>query len=206
MNFGRNGFWNEMVIITEEELKIINSLSYKYLNSRHYHNTDRNQLFELMRPCLLYWITDMNYKFNLKYSKSDIVSISWDCFLFCLKQYKIIYVIPFVKHCYAYTKFYIQLLIRSKKKDNDENLADEFNEESYFLKQKEMVFLNDIMEELNNFKKSLPKDYQLIFENTLNNIMIGTNNVRTKNCKLSQPRFKEATKMFRFIISFLVKA
>lgn len=74
----------------------------------------RNNLYMEMRGYLSVWINSILKKWGHYESETDIVSLSWHAFMFCLDSYKSNYTIE--GHFYTYTKYY--LFNEYAKRDN----------------------------------------------------------------------------------------
>jgi len=189
-----------MIVLSDKQIRDINSLSIQCITDET--SEVRNKLFVLIKPCILYWITSSFRNIGFECSKSDSLSISWDCFLFCLKYYKNKGEIPFFKHSYSYSKFYVQHLINIRNREEEGVIP--FEESSQYRKMDVVFSPHEFMQGISNFRKILPKEYKLVFDNTLKHIIFNTSNQRSNDCLLPRSSFIEAVKIFKIIINFLM--
>lgn len=154
----------------------------------------RNELFLLLREPVLKWMGSILRNRN-HYSETEMISLSWDCFLFCLKYYKSHLKIPVPNHFYAYTKFFLLTVHPKKHLTGDHSLPD------YDLS----VF--EDLDDLKEFKKALPKNYALVFDDALMS-MSGCRRDRIRRIDetfLKYYQYHEAKKIMKYVIIFLLR-
>lgn len=160
----------------------------------------RNELYTIMEEYILMWmksiLKDKNY-----YSKEELVSLSWDCFLFCLKYYDHKKCIPLPNHFFSYTKFF---LLTTFKKDK------------LLLKKEDIITdivtydlsIFDHLDDLKMFKKSLPEEYKIVFDDALMSMADCSNKDKVKRhdpTKLTNTQYNESKKMLKIVIYYLLR-
>jgi len=157
----------------------------------------RNKLFTYFQPTIIQWMHFI-LKGKAFYPEEELKALSWDCFLFCLNYYKPEKNIPLLNHFFAYTKFF--LLIKEKEKEADRNKVDSTKEE-YDLS----VF--EVLDDLKNFKQSLPEEYKSIFDDTLMSMSKANKDRvrRLKETSVKYHQYRESKKIFRLVIDFLLR-
>ncbi len=157
----------------------------------------RNKLFIYLQPTIIQW---MHFILKAKtfYPEEEIKALSWDCFLFCLNYYKPEKSIPLLNHFFAYTKFF--LLIKEKEKISSKSSVSPSKGE-YDLS----VF--EVLDDLKNFKESLPEEYKPIFDDTLMSMSKANKDRvrRLKETSVKYYQYRESKKIFRLIIDFLLR-
>lgn len=164
-------------------------------------NELRNQLYNIMREDILKWMSSIIRGKDFL-SQQELLSLSWDCFLFCLQYYKLGRNIPIPNHFYATTKFFL-LSIYHKKMMSEKNKQsmEDVEVEEFDLS----VF--DSLDDLKSFKENLPEEYKLVFDDALMS-MSGCRRSgvrRLKESPLSYYQYCEAKKIMKVIISFLLR-
>jgi len=174
---------------------IVTSLSS--CSSIEEQDKQRNKLFTYLQPTIIQWMQFI-LKTKTFYPEEELKALSWDCFLFCLNYYKPEKNIPLLNHFFAYTKFF--LLIKEKEKAIDKNKVDPTKEE-YDLS----VF--EVLDDLKNFKQSLPEEYKSIFDDTLMSMSKANKNRvrRLKETSVKYHQYHESKKIFRLVIDFLLR-
>jgi len=91
-------------------------LLYKYFTYKKesYKVKVRNKLFTLSLPDFKKWITKILYTWNKFESKEQVISLSWECFEYCLSMYDTSYN-NFLGRFYKSTRYY---LLMKFAKDN----------------------------------------------------------------------------------------
>jgi len=158
----------------------------------------RNKLFEILNPFILMWMSSVLKKKGMYLEKSELLSVSWDCFEFCLKHYKIDRNIPIPNHFYSYTRFYLSTAHLEKgKKDKRYGSSQEFSNGEQF----------DILDELKKFRSCLDKEYESVFDDALMSMRAAPKD-RTQRLgvtTLSYHRYHEMKKIFKVVIDFLLR-
>ncbi len=168
----------------------------------------RNELYAIMEEYILIWMKSILKDKNF-YSKEELISLSWDCFLFCLKYYDPQKYIPLPNHFFSYTKFF---LLATFKKDK-------------LLLTKEDVMINTIsntkddimaydlslfdhLDDLKMFKKSLPEEYKIVFDDALMSMADCNNKDKVKRhnqTKLTHTQYNESKKLLKIVIYYLLR-
>lgn len=188
------------------EQKLINLLRRKIL--RYYKTEDdelksflKNSIYLKMKPYMIKWLSSILSKKGMFLSKEEMISMSWDCFEFCLRNYKYeneeIY-IP--NHFYTYTNFYIKtskIRVYDSTENDLVNVAEEIHHEQIY----------EHLEELKEFRKGLPEKYKIVFDDALMSLIpnIRERLHRAKETELSTSKYKESKKLFKIVIDFLIR-
>lgn len=162
----------------------------------------RNELYLTLYNDMIKWIQSILSKFGTFKGQHEIVSLSWDCFEFCLKHYKRASSIPLPQHFYKYTEYFLRTnIIKSKSKEITQGALVANAAENPF-----DAFLHK--DELKRFRDSLPVEYRVVFEDAMmslpQNRVLGINRFNSE-LGLTYPRYLEAKKVFKMIISFMIK-
>jgi len=83
---------------------------YRSYTSEGWRKTARNKLYLLIRVDILKWVKSIMRKWNRYEEETELISLSWDIFLFCLGHYKeVAYGIKgsIPKHFYEYTRYFL---------------------------------------------------------------------------------------------------
>jgi hypothetical protein len=158
----------------------------------------KNQIFNLLRPFIAKWISSALAEDKIFLDKNEIISLSWDCFEFCLESFKPDGPIPLPNHFHKYTKFF---LMNYKKSFNQSEvpIIDSESSVSPF-----DAYIQ--IEELRTFRETLTPEYILIFDDALlsmtNDSKAGLR--RASESSLSYAKYCEAKKVMKMIIHFLL--
>ena len=159
----------------------------------------RNQIFLEIQSYMIKWISSILSKKNVFLEEDEMQSLSWDCFEFCLKNYKIHKNIPLPNHFYNYCRFFLVMDYLKKKKHND------IETDNLISSDTDGAFLH--IDELKAYHSILDKEYKIIFEDAINS-MCGTMKDRERRLnksELSYLRYTEAKKIFKLTIDFLLR-
>lgn len=159
------------------------------------NNKLRNDLYDILQTHIIKWMSsilrDRNY-----YSKNELLSLSWDCFLFCLKYFKLERNIPIPNHFYAYTKFF--LLSQYPKILTNNTGGCLYTDD---------VFIYEALDELKKFREDLPDNYQTVFDDAL----MSMSNCRKDHVRrlertnIKYYQYCEAKKIMKIMIDFLLR-
>ena len=191
---------NEIEAIKQIEKKI-----EEYCNCEGILNKGsiRNDIFLLIYPFLEKWVKSILGKKKIYVDNSEMLSLSWDCFVFCLEKYRPEKKISILGHSYSYTNFFLLSWISKKynllKNESGNSELDNQND-------KFDIYYENI-DELRRFKDILPEDYKQIFDDALLS-MAGRPDAKVgyvKSEAYSQYKYQEAKKAFKFVIDFLLR-
>jgi hypothetical protein len=163
----------------------------------------RNKLYLLLQESIIKWMCSILKSKAIFISQEEILSQSWDCFLFCLKYYNLEKNIPILNHFYAYTKFFLLLKESSKKYLKNKPVKSNKGEsgEGYSLSTFECL------DDLKSFRESLPEDYKTIFDDSF--LSMGSAHKdrvrRLGETSVKYYQYHESKKIFRIVIDFLLR-
>jgi hypothetical protein len=162
------------------------------------NSTLRNELYFIMKKYILIWIKSVLKDKNF-YSKEELTSLSWDCFLFCLKYYNFKQNIPLPNHFHSYTKYF---LLTTFKKNKLESCHEYFKEG---LTYEPSVF--EHLDDLKKFKESLPNEYKCVFDDALMSMSDSNKNKmkRHDSTKLTHTQYNESKKIMKMTIHYLLR-
>jgi len=167
----------------------------------------RDQAFQLLKDPMMRWIPAILSKKSIYIQPDEILSLSWDCFEFCLARYKLDQSVPLPNHFHAYTRFYLMSTFVRKNKEINVNSGNEENpietiSETFSEGDLEAIFHLD---ELKQFHACLPSDYKIIFEDAILS-MSGQMKDRVRR-KEGMPfgQYTEAKKVFKYVIDYLLR-
>lgn len=167
-------------------------------------NIARNDIYLEIKPFMLRWLASIFSNKGVYKDDDEMLSISWDCFEYALQHYKYKKKIPIPNHFYKYSVYFIKNMISkniSKYKEAPihelNNLeTNDYNEKLY-----------SDLDELKAFRSELPDNYKIVFNDALMSLAPGNkdrvNNISTTT--LSAVRYQESKKIFKWVISFLIK-
>lgn len=161
----------------------------------------RNKIYMHLHPFMKRWVRSNLSKYAQVDSAQEIVSLCWECFEFCVSYYKPGSEIPVPEHFHKYSGFYLKKRYSVKQTPEvapyDMIIEKPFEEADISIR----AFLNMLQE----LCESLPRDYQIIFEDALHSMNPGN---KTKKRRVHmvdmQPRFyDESKKVMKMFIIFL---
>lgn len=164
----------------------------------------RNRLFYAMYDDIMKWINSSTDSNSVLSSKQEIVSLSWDCFLFSLKYYKPEKNIPILNHFSSYVRFYIKTENRKhwREKTKEKNLGLAEISEPSFPPSFETEYLT---EELQEFRRMLDEDLAKVFDDALLSMRASTKERTTKNKPFAKGRYYDRKRIFKIVIDFLLR-
>lgn len=191
----------------------------------------RNELFLIVFPFLEKWFLSICKKKGMYFTKEEIKSECWDCFEFCLHNYKYENV-PIPNFFYTYTKFFILTKINKSKNqkfyknreisysnfedwgiDDTERLGDlkgdlNFDNSPFVIKgyDDSTIEVYEHIEELKTFKSMLPEEYKSVFDDAIMSMAPNSkdNLQRLNATTLSYSKYHEVKKIFKILIEFLL--
>lgn len=124
----------------------------------------RNEIYALMSSDMLNWIKSILKKWNKHETKEEILSLSWDCFEFCLKYFKVEEEYKVEKHFYSYTSYY--LLNRYAKKDRVFLPLDELKGILGIIETPENLAFEKLLT-LTQFRNVIPEKYLVVWDDAV---------------------------------------
>jgi len=161
----------------------------------------RNKLFETMQPYMIKWIKSILSKRGDFRDEKDLLSISWECFEFCLKHFKPELPIPLPNHFFAYTRFYLNMHYLGKRKQIVYvDLSDKITSGAIDL-------AYEHIDELREFRKSLPEEYYSIFDDAVWSLVDCRKDRlrRLEEAPVTYYRYTESKKIFKIVIDYLLR-
>jgi len=162
----------------------------------------RNELYEIIKPFMMKWLFSLYSQKGIFASNEEVLSKSWDCFEFCLKHFKRNKSVSVPNHFYNYTKYYMMSYFKGKKEyESTEQDLEGLKTDSDCGK------IYDDIDELKTFRKCLPKEYALVFDDALMSLYpVTTERIsRRDKTTLSVRRYAESKKVFKWVIDFLIR-
>ena len=124
----------------------------------------RNETFALMAYDMTFWIKSILRKWHKYETKEEILSLSWDCFEFCLKHFKVEGTHKIESHFYKYTSYY--LLNRYAKKDRVFLPIDELKGILGVIETPENLAFEKLLT-LTQFRNVIPEKYLVIWDDAV---------------------------------------
>jgi hypothetical protein len=162
----------------------------------------RDEAFGLIKDPMIRWIPAILSTKNIYIDPKEILSLSWDCFQFCMKHYKPHRTIPLPNHFYSYTRFYL-----ASEYFKDSNKASDVKEQEKKFTDAPKEELEAIfhLEELKQFHSILPDHYKIIFEDALLS-MTGPMKDRIRRKEgMPYSQYFESKKVFKIVIDYLLR-
>lgn len=182
----------------KSEVDNCSNLIKKIKSNKSDNSILRNKLYFVMEKYITIWIKSVLKDKNF-YSKEELTSLSWDCFLFCLKYYDFNKDIPLPNHFHSYTKYF---LLTTFKKNKLESSYEYITEE---LTYDPSVF--EHLDDLKKYKESLPEEYKHVFDDALMS-MSDSNKDKVKrhdSTKLTHTQYNESKKIMKITIHYLLR-
>ena len=161
----------------------------------------RNDIWKIVSPYMIKWVKVILAKRSNYLTQDEILSIGWDCFEFCLKHFKPEIDIPLPNHFYAYSKFYIAMYYSGNNKkivcvDLSNDLTNGNVDLAY-----------EHIDELREFRKSLPNEYYSVFDDALWSLVDYRKDRlrRLDEAPLTYYRYTESKKIFKIVIDYLLR-
>ncbi len=162
----------------------------------------RNKLYLIIRPYMDKWIESILAQRKVFLPKEELLSLNYECFEFCLKSFKPNLPIPLPNHFYAYANFFLKTN-RSIENDNKYICIELDNE-----KEGEVLHLAyEYIDELREFKKSLPDEYQSVFDDALMSLVDSrpARMRRLDESPLTYQKYCESKRIFKIVIDYLLR-
>jgi len=148
------------------EEKILKCKAYK---RKSYKAKCRNELYLLMKEDIIKWIKSILRKWYKHETEEEVLSLSWDCFEFCLKHYKINGKNKVEKHFYNYISYY--LLNRYGQKESVHLPLDELKDVISIVKTPHNIAFEKLLT-LMQFKECIPEKYKLVWDDAIQSLSL----------------------------------
>jgi hypothetical protein len=190
----------KMISYLDEQIKLLSGDSNKEKKDK-----TRNEIFIKMAPFIDRWIKG-NLNFRQLYMEDDErLSLSWDCFEFCLRYYHPERHIQLPNHFYKYTNFFLLSWFAEKQKQDNQINGDASVEDNQKLDNCQIYY--EQIDDLKQFRKMIPEDYKDIFDDALLS-MTGRPADKiayAKSDAYGYYKYCEAKKVFKIVIDFLLR-
>ena len=169
----------------------------------HEKDLIRNKLFIIIQPFMAKWIASILAKKSQYASDEEIKSKSWDSFKYCLRLFKEDKPIPLPNHFYAYTKFFLSIPYSEKQILKNETKGPFVTEVT---SDREPFHAYEDIEELKYFRSLLPQEYVSVFDDAIMSLVPSNSQKlqRLEESSLGYARYREAKKIFKIVIEFLL--
>ena len=144
----------------EQELCQIEIKRYNNYTSKRYKEKIRNELFLRMKPWMIRWIKSILKRWGKYETEEELLSISWDAFMYCLGKYSD-YNVPIAWYFHNFTRYF--LLMKYGKQDRVLINAEELQETLGLVQIPENILFDRLLT-LNQFRDVLPEKYQLVWD------------------------------------------
>ena len=165
--------------------------------------TLRNQIYQILKTPIIKWISSIMAERKVYEESDEILSMSWDCFEFCLKWYDESKDIPLPNHFFAYTKFF--LLHRWSKSKKADIQIDDIDGAIHLGDIRNDFDIVMYMDELKSYYEALPKEYRMIFQDTVKGITGQQSNPKRRPKNMSLTQYHEFKRIFKITIDFLLR-
>lgn len=193
----------ETLLMEKDQIDLLHSLIINYNSSKNKEEKVeiRNEIYLKMLPYIKKWISSILAKRGIFLEKEEIISKSWDCFEFCIKHFRPEKNISVPSHFYSYTNFYL----KTYEKINNKNISDQEFEIRNSCSGEDNLYGQ--LDELKSFKEMLSEEYAFVFDDALMSLIPENKNkqYRPKQSNLPIVRYKEAKKIFKIVIDFLIR-
>lgn len=143
--------------LQEECIELIDKYN-RYVSKRHKEKV-RNDLYEKMMSWMLIWMKSILAKWGKSEYPEELLSMSWDAFMFCLKYYKQGY--PLAKHFHEYTKYH--LLIKYAKEEKVSLPLEELKETLSLVETPQNIMFEKLLT-LRQFRDVIPERYKIVWD------------------------------------------
>lgn len=164
-----------------------------------------NSAYTVFAPLISRWVKTLAARKNITLDSGEDISLSWDCFEFCMRHYSLGKQIPAMNHFYAYTKFFFASWSSSEYRrtnnmqcENGEIRGYSCNPETYYGQ----------IDDLKQFRSGLPENDKEIFDEAIMS-MSGAPWDKVRKYDKTKPytyyRYCEAKRVFKIVIDFLLR-
>jgi len=176
---------------------------YKRYKRERRRKQIRNEIYALMSNDMLNWIKSILKRWHKYETKEEILSLSWDCFEFCLKHFKVEGNNKVENHFYKYTSYY--LLNRYAKKDRVFLPIDELKGILGVMETPENLAFEKLLT-LTQFRNVVPEKYLSVWDDAMQSTELDlSNRLVTLPRGINKNVYVVLKKVFVQQIKFLLK-
>jgi len=121
----------------------------------------RNKLFEIMLTQMQIWIKSILGKWGIHRSPEEILSLSWDAFMFCLDKYDIPKNTPIPIYFYSFTRYF--LLIHFAKEQGVTVPLEELVDTLELVNSDENIMFGRLLR-MHQIRCCLPGEHQFVWD------------------------------------------
>lgn len=190
-----------------EQIVKCRKLLWRYrLSAKDKKELARNEIFTLMQPQMFKWICSILSKRKVFISQTELTSLSWDCFMYCLDRYKFHKKITVASHFYTYTRFYLlKNTVGHTENPNEVQQEPEILEELISCSNQDVLY--EQLGDIKTFRGLLDKEHQSVFDEAMMSMVPGTSNQTTQHSlsTMNTRRYKESKRIFKIVIDYLLR-
>jgi len=127
----------------------------------------RNEIYRMMQGDMISWVSSILKKWGKYESKEEIISLSWECFLYCFNKFDFRKNVPIPHYFYQFTRYYLL-----NKYAKEEKVTLPLNELKEILASSDSV--EDIAYEklltLMQFQNTIPEEYLCVWQDALQSV------------------------------------
>ena len=168
----------------------------------------RNQLYSILQQQMKIWISNILAKNEIYPSNEELLSLSWECFMFCFERFDFEKEVPIPNHFYSYTKFFLM-----PYSPHNKDYIFRFNGDGDDIHNiittdhKDLDIYYSHLDEIKSFRSILNNDYKMVFDDAFMSMAPSNTDRkdRMKECPLPHLRYRESKRIFKLIIDFLLR-
>lgn len=186
-----------------ECLKLIKK--YKSLKMAKYKQEYRNRIYLLMKVDILIWIKAIMKKWNRFEEEGELLSLSWDIYIFCLDHYIPEKLTPVPKFFFEYTRYF--LLMYYAKQQSIRVPLEELQEVLELIEEPENIAFGMLLR-LYEFREVIPDDCKIVWDDaylSLSNSGRNRERFKSKGVGMSDACYRRMKHSFEAIITLLLK-
>ncbi len=178
---------------------------YKKLKKESSKIKCRNNLYMLMQNDIVGWIKSVLNKWNRYEDESEIISTSWDTFLFCLESYNPVkYNTPIVYFFFKYTKYWL-FMHYAKKEEGIFLPLEEVEETLGIVDEPQNIVFNKLLQ-LYKLREVLPDEHKIVWDDAFMSLSKSKKyRYSSKNPGMSSDAYTKVKKGFKSLIEFILK-
>ena len=175
---------------------------YQKYKSKSNKEQMRNEIYAKMMKWMLIWIKSILSKWGKSELPEEVLSMSWDAFMFCIDYYKEGY--PLAKHFHEYTKYH--LLIKYAKAERVQLPLEELKETLSLFDTPENVLFDRLLT-LRQFRDVLPDKHKIVWDDATQSLY-GENKdkKKTKRMGMGDSTYNRVKEGFIPIIKLILGA
>lgn len=179
---------------------------YKKLKQKKAVSKCRNELYDLFSYDILTWTKSTLSKWKRYLEKEELLSISWDIFIYCLDNYNpALYAHP-LPYFYRYTNYW--LFIYFSKKDEGLFLPiEELEDTLKIVDSPENIAFGKLLR-LYKMRETIPDDSKVVWDDaflSLNNSERKRDNYRSKEIGMGSNTYLKLKRSFKGLIRFVLE-